>query len=109
VLSQVDSALPPYRQSLDCLTLEDGTDRLSRNVDNYQNVLRNRGSEPEIALVVTRLGVDRRPITVRFPLEARHLSLLKNVFETSAQTPVCLIPWVKLSEREFNHSTPSNA
>ena len=108
MLSHIDSALPPYRQSLDCLTLEDGTDRLSRNVDNYQNVLRNRALEPEIALVVTRLGVDRRLITVRFPLEARHLSLLKKSL-TSAQTPVCLIPWVKLAKREVNHSTPSNA
>ena len=81
MLSHLDSALSPYRQSLDCWTSEDGTDRLSRNVGNSQNVLRNRAPGPEIALVVTRLGVDMRLFTFRFPLEARHLSLLQSVFD----------------------------
>lgn len=81
MLSHVDPALSPYRQSLDCWTVEDGTERLSRNVGNPQNILRNGAPEPEIALVVTRLGVDSRLITVRFPLEARYLSLLQSVFD----------------------------
>jgi len=104
VLSHLDSALSAYRHSLDCLTLEGGTDRLWRNVGNYnslekfaicwenvwlivyqlevaifspqiwyfyQNVLLNRAPVPEIAFVVTLLGVDRRLIIVRFPLEAK--------------------------------------
>jgi hypothetical protein len=33
-------------QYLDCLILEDGTDRLSRNVGNYQFMLRNIPEDP---------------------------------------------------------------
>jgi len=34
-----------YRRSSDCLTLEDRTDRLSRNVGKYQSTLRNTPEE----------------------------------------------------------------
>jgi hypothetical protein len=40
---------------LDCLTLEGGTDRLSRNVGNYQSTLRNVPEErrpPEIHVLI---------------------------------------------------------
>jgi hypothetical protein len=37
--------LSPIRIFFDCLTLEDGTDRLFRNVDNYQSSLSNTPEE----------------------------------------------------------------
>jgi hypothetical protein len=85
----------------DCLTLEDGTDRLFRNVGSYQSTLRNmpekgrshfhRSKSLMYVQILTESGLSRMSLPAVFSRSLRMLVAVPDCLLATKWTAVCIL------------------